>query len=232
MAAARSARPADSGVNGLASGDLLPARVSREARPSLILWVARLERVTGALCLLWASLAGAAEAQPTVLECDPSQTNAKFTLSDALHTVHGAFTLKRCEIRFDRASGKLDGEIVFDAASGQSGNLSRDRKMHKDVLESARYPEITFRPDRVEGTVLSNRASPVEVHGIFKIHGSEHEVTVPVEVTLEADRWEASAHFPVPYVKWGMKNPSLLFLRVRDSVDLDFKAAGARVPAK
>lgn len=195
--------------------------------------VARLERVTGALCLLWASFATVAEAQqPIALECDPSQTNARFTLSDALHTIHGAFTVKSCQIHFDRASGKLDGEIVFDAASGQSGNLSRDRKMHKDVLESTRYPEITFRPDRVAGTVLSNRASSVAVHGMFKIHGSEHEVMLPVEVTLEPDRWEASAHFPLPYVKWGMKNPSLLFLRVGDSVDVDFQAAGARVPAK
>ena len=47
----------------------------------------------------------------------------------------------------------------------------RDRKMHKEVLESERYPEISFRPDRVEGPVASQGKSSVKVHGMFRIHG-------------------------------------------------------------
>jgi len=35
-----------------------------------------------------------------------------------------------------------------------------------------------------------------------------------------------TTHFVVPYAKWGMKNPSVLFLRVGDSVDVAFHAAG------
>jgi hypothetical protein len=53
---------------------------------------------------------------------------------------------------------------------------------------------------------------------------------VPVEVKLERDHWSASAHFPVPYAKWGMKNPSVLFLRVGDSVDIELHAAGSLAP--
>ena len=180
-----------------------------------------------AAALLWASLTLAASAQSIALQCDEVQTTAKFTLGDALHTVHGAFKLKRCEIHFDPATGKIDGEIVFDATSGQSGNGSRDRKMHKDVLESVRYPDIAFRPDRVEGGVAASGTSSVQVHGMFAIHGAEHEITVPVEVKLEPEHWSASAHFLVPYAKWGMKNPSILFLRVGDSVDIDLRAEGS-----
>jgi len=54
---------------------------------------------------------------------------------------------------------------------------------------------------------------------------------VPVEVKLEGDHWTASAHFPVPYVEWGMKNPSNFFLHVRDIVEVEFKAAGTVSPA-
>ena len=189
-----------------------------------------LVRMTIAVCFLGATFTVAASAQPITLQCDPAQTTAKFTLGDTLHTVHGAFKVKRCEVHFDPTLGKLDGEIVFDATSGQSGNDSRDRKMHKEVLESARFPEIVFRPDRILGTLGATGASSLQVHGMFGIHGAEHEITVPVDVKLEAEHWSASAHFPVPYAKWGMKNPSVLFLRVGDSVDIEFQGTGGVKP--
>lgn len=184
-----------------------------------------------AACLWWATLAPPASAQELVLRCDPAQTAANFTLGDVLHTVKGAFNLERGELHFNPTSGTLTGEIVFDATSGHSGNQSRDHKMHKDVLESARYPEISFRPDRVGGKVAPAGASTVQVHGMFAIHGADHEITVTVEVKLETDHWSATAHFPVPYAKWGMKNPSVLFLRVGDSVDIDLHAAGSLTTA-
>lgn len=169
-------------------------------------------------------------AQEMILRSEPQQTAADFTLSDALHTVHGSFQEKRGEIHFDPASGNVSGEIVFDATSGNSGSAGRDRKMHQNVLDSARYPEISFRLDHVEGKLSPSGDSTVQIHGMFGIHGAEHEITVPVAVKFASDHWEASAHFQVPYVKWGMKNPSILFLRVGDTVDIDFRAAGARRP--
>jgi len=138
--------------------------------------------------------------------------------------------VKTCDLRFDPSTMTISGEMVFDATTGQTGNTSRDRKMHKDVLESERYPDIKFRPDRVEGKVTTATASTVQVHGLFAIHGSEHEITVPVEVKLDGDKWAASAHLPIPYVQWGMKNPSNIFLHVRDTVDVELKAGGSAIP--
>lgn len=190
----------------------------------------KLARTAAIIFLTCAICDLAANAQPVALQCDQAQTTAKFTLGDVLHTVHGAFKVKRCDLSFDPASRKLDGEIVFDAASGQSGNASRDRKMQNNVLESKRYPEIAFRPSRFEGNVAPTGGSVVQVTGLFGIHGAEHEITLAVEVNLETDHWTASAHFPVPYVKWGMKNPSMLFLRVGDTVNIDFQGTGGANP--
>lgn len=187
--------------------------------------------ITGAICLLWLGAPAPAGGQQMILHCDAKQTAADFTLTDVLHTVHGTFQEKRCEIHFDPASASVSGEVVFDATGGHSGNDGRDQKMHKDVLESGRYPEISFRPDRVDGKVSALGTLKVQVHGRFGIHGAEHEITVPVLVKLGADHWEASAHFQVPYAKWGMKNPSVLLLRVGDVVDIDFRAAGSTVSA-
>lgn len=170
---------------------------------------------------------GAAVAAPDLtVQIDPQHTNINFTLADVLHTVRGTFHLKQGSLRLDPESGKLSGEILVDAKSGESGSGMRDRKMHREVLESERYPEIAFRPDQIKGTVALQGKSSVVVHGIFSIHGSDHEITVPVEVEMSGDHWSATLHFAVPYAKWGMKNPSTLFLRVGESVDIDLTAAG------
>ncbi len=184
----------------------------------------RVRRAIPAVLLL--SLAVAAAAQNAALQLDPQHTTINFTLGDVLHTVRGTFQLKRGTLRLDPALGKLTGEIVVDAKSGQSGNGMRDRKMHREVLESDRYPEIVFRPDRVDGAVSLSGTSTVHVHGIFAIHGAEHELTVPAEVKMAPGYWTATLHFAVPYVQWGIKNPSTLFLRVSESVDIDLTASG------
>jgi len=166
------------------------------------------------------------QAQEATLNFVPAQTRVNFTLGDVLHTVHGSFKLKACQIRFAPASNAISGEIVVDAASGNSDNTSRDRKMHKEILESTRYSEVTFRPDRVEGKVLALGTSLVQVHGRFGIHGAEHEIIVPAQVELAADHWSLTVHFAVPYVKWGMKDPSTFILRVEKSVAIDLHALG------
>ena len=167
-----------------------------------------------------------AAAQEQSLQADPQHTTINFTLGDVLHTVHGSFQLKRGALRLDPASGKLAGEVVVDARSGVSGSGMRDRKMNREVLESDRYPEIAFRPDRVDGTLAPQGKSIVRVHGMFNIHGSDHALTVPADVQLFPDHWTASIHFTVPYTNWGMKNPSTLFLKVGESVDIDMNVAG------
>jgi polyisoprenoid-binding protein YceI len=164
-------------------------------------------------------------AQQATFRIDPDRTKVEFTLGDVLHTVHGTFRLTRGDIRFDTTTGKAAGELVVDATSGSSGSDARDRRMHSNILESDVYREIVFRPDHVEGKVASQGASQVQLHGMFSIHGCEHEITLPVDVEAADGEYTASTHFSVPYVKWGMKNPSTLFLRVSDKVELTIHTA-------
>lgn len=166
-------------------------------------------------------------AQEFLLQLDPAKSTAGITLVGNLHTVEGSFQCKRGAIQYDPATGKASGEIVFDATSGKTGNDSRDKKMHKDVIQSERYPEIAFRPDRADGALSTSGDSTIQVHGMFAIHGAEHEVTFPVQVNVQGDAWTAKASFTIPYAKWGMKNPSVLFLRVGDDVKVQFRAAGS-----
>ena len=180
-----------------------------------------------AITVLW--LAGAAaRAQPHEVDLNfvPAKTTVNFTLGDVLHTVHGSFDVKHGAVHFDPATNNVSGEILVDATSGHSGSDGRDKKMHKDVLESGRYPDIVFLPDRVEGEVTALGASTIQVHGTFTIHGAEHEITMPIRVEMAPSHWTATSHFTVPYVKWGMKNPSKFVLRVAQSLDIDIQASG------
>jgi len=127
----------------------------------------------------------------------------------------------------DPATGKAGGEIVADATSGESGSDSRDKKMHKEVLESERFSEVMFRPDHLEGKVSPRGSSSVQLHGTFVIHGGEHELTVPVQAELNADHWKETAKFSVPYVSWGLKNPSGFLLKVDPVVEIDLELSGS-----
>ena len=189
--------------------------------------MARIAHFTAALVLAWAP-AVLAQQNPVQLEFVADHTTVQFTLGATLHTVEGTFAAKRGSVHFDPATGAVSGEIVVDATSGQSGNSGRDTRMHREILESARFPEIIFRPGRVEGKLEPQGASTLQVHGVFNIHGSDHEITIPVQMEMAADHWTASSHFEIPYVQWGIKNPSNFFLHVSPSVTIDIHA---RVPS-
>lgn len=177
-------------------------------------------KFTTLLTLVFLFTAAPARAQRVDLEIDPAATTINWTLGDVLHVVHGTFLLQRGELWFDSATGKAGGLMVVNAASGESGNGARDGRMQKSVLESARYPEVIFAPDHIEGTVALTGDSDVRLHGTFTIHGGTHEMTMNVKTHAEARKLTAAISFTVPYVKWGMKDPSNFLLKVKDFVEV------------
>ena len=165
--------------------------------------------------------------QEKTLSFDNKLTTVHFTLGSTMHAVHGTFALKSGSLRVDPSSGHISGTIVVDAKSGDSGNGLRDRKMHSQVLESEQYPEITFQPTQIDGVLAPTGKSTVQIRGMFGLHGTSHEISVPATVTMDSGKWTAALNFHVPYVKWGLKNPSTLFLHADDAVDIEVAASGA-----
>ena len=166
-------------------------------------------------------------ASEIVLGIDPVKSNVHWTLESTVHTVHGSFAIKKGTLQLDTSTGKARGEIIVDAASGNSGNDSRDKKMHKEVLESGRYAEVIFRPDRVEGKIPPQGPFTVNVHGLLVLHGSEHELSVPAKAELAGDHWTGSAKFNVPFIDWGLKNPGNFFLKVNHAVEIELELQGS-----
>lgn len=164
----------------------------------------------------------------TIVDLDPSRSTVEFSLGAALHTVHGIFKLKSGHIEFSPGKKTLSGTIVVDAGTGSSGNETRDGRMKKEVLEIDRYPEIVFAPISIAGD-LSNAPSSVAVAGSFVIHGQKHQLSIPIQLQMSGSDVVATGKFVIPYVEWGMKNPSNFLLRVDQSVLVDISAKGSIV---
>lgn len=165
-------------------------------------------------------------AQHTEVKLNTDITKVNFIVGDVLHTVHGTFKLTKGDLWFDASSCKAGGTLVVNGASGDSGSHARDSRMNKKILESNIYPEITFAPDRIEGKVNLSGHSEFKLHGLFTIHGAAHEMIMNVKADINGNRLTARVEFSVPYVKWGLKNPSTLFLRVSDTVPIEINAVG------
>ncbi|HXQ25853.1 MAG TPA: YceI family protein [Candidatus Acidoferrales bacterium] len=171
-------------------------------------------------------------AQESVATLDPAATKIDFTLGATLHTVHGTFKLKSGEIRFDPSTGKASGSVTVDATTAETGNSGRDSKMHKEILESAKFPEIVFTPTQVKGSIAPQGTSNVELSGAIRLHGQDHDIRLIISVEPAVNgELHASTKFAVPYIKWGLKNPSNFFLRVSDTVDVEVHATARLAPA-
>src|SRR6202171_414885 len=174
-------------------------------------------------------LAPTGRAQEVAVQLDPVQTKIEFTLGSTLHTVDGTFKLKSGTIGLDPSTGKMSGSIIVDATSGQSGNEGRDRKMHREILQSGKYPEIIFTPSQGKGTFHPKGPSKLEVSGQSSLHGQDHDMTLPIDIQPAGRQLQIAAHVTIPYIKWGLNNPSTFILRASDKVEVDIHAVGQLV---
>lgn len=181
---------------------------------------------------LFLSCGVAAFAQQQTFTVNPGASNIGFALSGTGHEVHGVFHVSSGSIEYDPHAPGMSGTIVVSAASGDSGEKSRDQNMDKKVLQTARYPEITFQAKSYTGSIASSGDSNIQVSGIFTLHGSPHQITVPMQIHLDGQNLTATGSFVVPYVKWGLKDPSIFVLKVAKEVHIDLKLVGTTAPAR
>jgi polyisoprenoid-binding protein YceI len=161
------------------------------------------------------------------LTLDPAQTKLHFSVDSTLHMVHGTFAVKSGSLQFDPQTGKASGEIVVNAVSGETGNNSRDQRMHKEILETWKFGEATFRPSQIDGPVSLTAPSDFKVKGIITLHGTDHELVVDVHSEFAGDHWKGTAKFDVPYTKWGIKDPSNFLLKVKPVVNVELELSGS-----
>ncbi|HEY2858467.1 MAG TPA: YceI family protein [Terracidiphilus sp.] len=177
--------------------------------------------------LVLAVLVGpAAVAGQQTFAVDPDTSQVKMTLNTTHEVVNGAFHVQTGSIEFKRSNAKMSGSITVVASSGKTGNDSRDRKMNKDILKVDQYTTISFTPKTYTGTIAPSGDSTIEVSGVFTLLGNPHDLTIPMQININGSKVVAKAQFVVPYVQWGLKNPSFLIWKAANDVAISLSLVG------
>ena len=172
-------------------------------------------------------LAPAVLAQHQTFVVHPDTSQVQMTLQTTHEVVNGRFSVQSGSIEFDPGTSKMSGAVVVLAGSGKTGNGSRDKKMDKDILLVEKYRTVSFEPKSYTGLLGTTGDSTLQVTGAFTLLGTPHEITIPMLVHAAGTSASAKAHFIVPYVKWGLKNPSFFIWKAEDDVTIDLSLTGA-----
>jgi polyisoprenoid-binding protein YceI len=172
------------------------------------------------------TLATAALAQHQNFIVNPEASKVAFSLGGNTHHVDGTFRVQSGSIDFDRSAQTISGSIVVAAGSGNSGDSSRDKKMTSDVLEAVRFADLSFVAKSYQGTIAASGDSTIQVTGVFTLHGTPHDLTVPMQIHIDRETLTAQTRFQVPYVQWGLKDPSIFILKVAKVVDIELTLEG------
>ena len=176
-----------------------------------------------ALALIFAP---AALAQHQTFAVNPDTSEVKMTLNTTHEVVNGTFHIQAGLIEFDRNAPKMSGAVVVLAGSGKTGNDSRDKKMNKDILKVDQYTTVSFAPKTYTGTIAPSGDSTIQVNGVFTLLGNPHDLTIPMQIHMDGSKATARAQFVVPYVQWGLKNPSFMFWKADNDVAISLNLVG------
>ncbi len=171
-------------------------------------------------------LAPVALAQHQTFAVNTGASEVKMTLNTTHEVVNGIFHVQSGSIDFDRTAPHISGLIVVAAGSGKTGNDSRDKKMNKDILKTDQFATVSFAPKTYTGTILPVGDSTIQVSGVFTLLGTPHDLTIPLQIHMQGTKATATAHFIVPYVQWGLKNPSFLIWKADNDVAIDLNLVG------
>ena len=181
-------------------------------------------RVGLALALL---AAPATAGEMVVFQLDPEHSSVGFVLDATLHTVDGDLGPVSGRIAFDPDRHLATGEVVIDLTKAETGIERRDRKMREQTLETDRYPEAVYRIHGIDlPDVLRQGRNEIQLHGDLDFHGATHAVAVPAVAVLDGGRVSATAWIEIPYVDWGLDDPSFFVLRVGKSVRVEMTIEG------
>ncbi len=168
-----------------------------------------------------------AAAQNLSIHLDPAATQIHVTVKGLVHNVRATFPLKGGALAEDPQSGLAQGQVLVDATAGRTGNTTTDRRMQSEVLESGRYPAIFFHAEHIHGSLpAQDGAADLTTDGAFNIHGADHPLSLRLHAERHGRALTLTTRFTIPYVAWGMRDPSTWLNRYSRQAEVDVTTTG------
>jgi polyisoprenoid-binding protein YceI len=125
-----------------------------------------------------------------------------------------------------KADSLEETDPVFTAEQKEIIN----KELDTIVLETDKYPEITFRSTDVKG-ILKNGAFEVEIGGDITLHGVTRHIVIPATVTVEGDSFRATGEFELNCKNFNVNATNAFhgLVRIKHTLKFTFDITARRI---
>jgi polyisoprenoid-binding protein YceI len=166
-------------------------------------------------------------AQRQIFTINPDASAVHIMLGSPSHGIRGTFHLEAGTIAFDQTASTVSGFVVVAAESGKTGNRRRDKTISNEILDASEFANILFIPKSYQGTINRSGDSSIQLAGVITLHGTSHDLTVPVQLHIDGAMCMAESKFIVPYVMWGLKRFRFFIFKAPKEVAVDLIFRGS-----
>jgi len=160
---------------------------------------------------------------------EPKQSQVTFVLQATGHKVHGKTSALKGEFvlpfKLSGVESSFVAKIEFDAASLDTANKKRDRKMRTDSLDVNQYPAIVFLTERIRGEISKIRSgepAQVTLVGKLAIRDVTRPISVIANVTRKGEKLHIEGTHVLRFTDYNVPDPSIFLLRVKKDMTIGF----------
>jgi polyisoprenoid-binding protein YceI len=118
---------------------------------------------------------------------------------------------------------RADSLTVVDKVSAKDKS-SIETTMREEVLETSKYPEITFRSTNVEAVRTGDGQYQAKITGDFNVHGVSRPGVINAQLSFSGNMLRARGEFPLKMTDYNITPPSVAggTIKVKDTLKLTF----------
>ncbi len=137
-----------------------------------------------------------------------------------LNTVNGALQLTV------QAASLEETDPVFTAEQKKIIN----KELNEIVLETAKYPEITFKSTDIKGSIDQGKVN-VQIGGDLTLHGVTKHIVIPATVTVTGDTMRAIGEFEIDRKDFDVSATDAFhgLVRIKHDLTFEFDIVGKRM---
>jgi len=169
----------------------------------------------------------------TIYKIDPAQSEAHYEVSETffqgnrLNLAIGRTKGIAGEVRVDFANpaNSQIGTVVIDVSQLTSDEDRRDNFIRRNALQSSQYPQVTFKPTKIEGLPASVKPGDtltLKVTGDLTVKETTKPVTFDVTLTANQDKVTGTGSTEIALSDFGAGPIQIAMLQTEDKAKLVF----------